>query len=342
MRLVAVVLEDEGVDLLLQELDVGCQREDVLDRPVVEVEAEPHQPPFGRRDERALARRRVLEEMLALDDRAQRGCRLEQVRVGDGLLGRADASDDRGVRLAEAEHGRRPELRAAEERETRPLAQRRLRLGARPAAGTAFAAERDDAVEPARRARPERDVAQHVEAEQQPELELDRQERRQLEQARVPDDLAEEDVARGRQGKRAGLGDDGAGSAHVGLVELERSAQLDDRRRRVPDRREAVPDLVVPVARVDAPGVGEDRLRAPAGSRPCSLRGSTRGAARGAPRARGRPDVRAAGNGGGAPSPRNRCACLPRSCCELPPHLREFSHEFNAPASPAAHVHRPG
>ncbi len=59
VRLVAVVVEDEGVDLLLQELDVGCQGEDVLDRPVVQVEAEPHQPPFGRCDERALARRRV-------------------------------------------------------------------------------------------------------------------------------------------------------------------------------------------------------------------------------------------------------------------------------------------
>ncbi len=200
------------------------------------------------------------EEMLALDDRAERRGDLEQVRVGDALLGRPDASDDRRVRLAEAEDGRRPELRATEERETRALTQRRLRLGPRAAAGTAVAAERDDAVEPTRRTRPERDVAEHVEAEQEPELELDRQERRQLQQARVPDHLTEEDVARGRQGKRARLGDDGAGSAHVGFVELERRAQLDDRRGRVPDRCEAVPDLVVPVTRVDAPRVGEDGL----------------------------------------------------------------------------------
>ena len=55
VRLLAVVLEDERVHLLLEELDVGGEREDVLDRPVVEVEAEAHQPALGRRD-RASAR----------------------------------------------------------------------------------------------------------------------------------------------------------------------------------------------------------------------------------------------------------------------------------------------
>ena len=78
-----VVLEDERVDLLLEEPDVGGEREDVLDRAVVEVEAEAHEPALGRRDERALAARRVLEEVLALDHRAQCGSRLGEVRVGD-------------------------------------------------------------------------------------------------------------------------------------------------------------------------------------------------------------------------------------------------------------------
>ena len=118
VRLLAVVLEDERVDLPLEQLDVGGQREDVLDRPVVEIEAEPHQPPLGRRDERALAARRVLEQVLALDDRAERSRRLAQVGVRDSLLDRPEPSDDRGVRLAEPEDRRSAKLRSAEERQT--------------------------------------------------------------------------------------------------------------------------------------------------------------------------------------------------------------------------------
>ena len=110
VRLLAIVVEDERVDLLLQELDVGGEREDVLDRAVVEVEAEAHQPTLGRRDQRPLAARRVVEEVLALDDVAQRGRGLLEVGVRNALLDRADAPDDRGVRLAEAEHRGRPEL----------------------------------------------------------------------------------------------------------------------------------------------------------------------------------------------------------------------------------------
>ena len=55
VRLLAIVLEDEGIDLLLEELDVGGERQDVLDRPVVEVEAEAHEPALRRCDQRALA-----------------------------------------------------------------------------------------------------------------------------------------------------------------------------------------------------------------------------------------------------------------------------------------------
>ena len=158
VRLLAIVLEHERVDLLLQQPDVAGKREDVLDRPVVEVEAEPHEPALGGRDERPLAARRVLEEVLALDDGAQRGALSLQVRVRDALLDRADAPDDGRVRLAEAEHRRRPKLRASEERQPRAprsvaFASARVRRLGRPSPPSD-----DDAVEPARRAYPERRV----------------------------------------------------------------------------------------------------------------------------------------------------------------------------------------
>ena len=43
MCLLAIVIEDERVWTLLQEPDVGGEREDVLDPAVVEVEAKAHQ-----------------------------------------------------------------------------------------------------------------------------------------------------------------------------------------------------------------------------------------------------------------------------------------------------------
>src|SRR5262249_14651598 len=148
--LLAIVLEDEGVDLLLEELDVGRKRQDVLDRAVVQVESEPHETAFRGGDQRPLAAGRMLEEPLALDDRAQSLCSLREVGVGDVLLDSADPSDDGGVRLAEAEHRRRPKLRATEQREARPAAKRRLRLGADTPAGASVAADGEDAVEAAR------------------------------------------------------------------------------------------------------------------------------------------------------------------------------------------------
>ena len=117
VRLLAVVLEDERIDLLLEELDVGGEREDVLDRPVVEVEAEAHEAALGRRDERTLAARRVLEEALALDHGTERGCRLAEVGVRNALLDRSETADDGRVRLSEAQDGSGAELRAAEQRE---------------------------------------------------------------------------------------------------------------------------------------------------------------------------------------------------------------------------------
>ena len=95
---------------------------------------------------------------------------------------------------------------------------------------------------------------------QEAELQLDRDERRELEQPRVSDDLAEEDIPCGGQRQRAGLGDSRAGTAHVGFVELEGGTQLDDGSRRVPDRREAVTDLVVVVACVNPARVAQHGL----------------------------------------------------------------------------------
>ena len=258
--LLAIVIEDERVDLPLQELDVRGERQDVLDRPVVEVEPEAHQPTLRRRDECPLAARRIVEEMLTLDDMAQRRRALLEIGVRNALLDRPDAPDDRRIGLAEAEDRRRPQLRTAEEREPRALSESRLRLRARAATRTAVVAERDDAVEPSRRSYPQRHVAEHIEAEEQSELELDGHERWQLEQARVSHHLAEEHVSRRCKRQCACLGNGRAGTAYVGLVELQRRAQFDDRGRRVPDRRQAVSDFVVGVACVHASCVGENGL----------------------------------------------------------------------------------
>ena len=95
---------------------------------------------------------------------------------------------------------------------------------------------------------------------QKSELQLDGDERRELEEAWAADDLAKEHVARSGQRQRACFGDRRARAPNVGFVELERCAQLDDRRRRVPDGCEPVADLVVGVARMDAPRVAEHRL----------------------------------------------------------------------------------
>ena len=334
--LLAVVLEDERVHLLLQELDVGGQREDVLDRPVVEVEAEAHQPALGRRDERALAARRVLEQTLALDDGAERRGGLAEVRVGDASarpirrVRRLRRTPRRSAAPAPARSCEPPSSDSRERPRSVAFASARTRrLGrASPPSVTMQSSPADVRVQSDH-------VAQHVEAEQEAELQLDRHERRKLEQPRASDHLTEEDVASGRQRQRACFGDGRARAADVGLVELERGAQLDDRGGRVPDRRETVADLVVGVAGVDAPRVGENGLE----HRPDLVRAAFEevrvqtleprlGAAVGGTRPR-------AASGGGVSALPTRCGVPASVMRELPPHLRGFPRECNSPAGPA-------
>jgi hypothetical protein len=49
--------------------EVGCVRDELLQRPVVEVEAEPDEATFACRHERPLARRVALEEHVPLEER---------------------------------------------------------------------------------------------------------------------------------------------------------------------------------------------------------------------------------------------------------------------------------
>jgi hypothetical protein len=255
-----MILEHEGIDLLLQEPHVCGEGEHVLDRAVVEIEAEPHESPFRCRDERSLPRARVLEEVLSLDHRTQGGCGLVEERVGDLRIDGAGTSDDGRVRLREARNRSGAELGAAEERETRSAAEDGLRLGAHASARLSVAAEGEDAVDTARGPVPEGYLREHVEAEEQRELDLGGEERRELQQSRMAGGLAVEDVAGGRERQRTGLRDCGGGSANVGFVELERGGELDQRGRRVPGGGEIVSDLGVGAPFANAAGARENTL----------------------------------------------------------------------------------
>ena len=112
----AMGVEDEGVHLLAEVRDVGAEREDVLDRPVVQVEADAHESLLTRRDEDVLAFRRALEQELALEDRRERrGSHGEEgVRACDRV---GDAGDDHRARRREPSHERRAQGAAAHERQ---------------------------------------------------------------------------------------------------------------------------------------------------------------------------------------------------------------------------------
>ena len=58
---------EEWIDVVAQAAQIGGRGEHVLDRAVVEVEAEPHQTPLAARDERALALGAAVEQVGALE-----------------------------------------------------------------------------------------------------------------------------------------------------------------------------------------------------------------------------------------------------------------------------------
>ena len=76
----------------------------------------------------------------------------------------------------------------------------------------------------------------------------------------LADGLAEKDEASGGEGEGARLGDRRGGAADVGLVELERGRELDDRGGRVPGRREVVADVALATAVADDARPRERRL----------------------------------------------------------------------------------
>ena len=178
VRLLAVLVQHERIHLLLKKLDVGGERQHVLNGAVVEIEPEAHQAPFRRGDERSLAGGRVLEKVLPLDDGAELCRNLDEIGVGNLRLHRAEMTHDRRIHPAEAKHRNRAQLRPAEQGEARTPAKSRLRLGAHASRRASVGTETDDALDPLRAVGPQRDVREHVEAEQQPELDLDGHERR--------------------------------------------------------------------------------------------------------------------------------------------------------------------
>ena len=214
----AVALEDEGVDLVAQERHLGAEREDVLDGAVVQVEADPHQPLLAGADESLLALRRALEQELALEDRGER--RAGRREVGVGASDRLDhAGDDRSARRAEAADEARTKRLRAEQAQRRAPTQRCLR-GRAGATAARSVPERQHHVDVASVGPPERRLGRDAELEQEPQLDLAGDERRQLEQDRARADVAMEVEARGVQRLAPHLGERLDGDLHVGRVEL--------------------------------------------------------------------------------------------------------------------------
>ena len=172
----AMRLGDERIDLVAEQRHLGAEREDVLDRPVVEVEADPHQPLLaGARDD-ALALGRPLEEQLALVDRGhRRGGRLEVGVCARG--GPGDAGQDRGARDPEPADDRRPEVATPEKGQAASAAEHGLR--ARPdAAALGSVPDGEHRLDDALLRPPQRHLARDAEPLEETELDLARDERR--------------------------------------------------------------------------------------------------------------------------------------------------------------------
>jgi len=191
---------------------------------------------------------RVLEQLLALDHGAQRCSGLGEERVCDLRLDRPEPTDHCSVGLTEPAHGARTKIRAAEQRQAGAAPEHGFRLGADATAWLACATEGEDALEPLGGAPPERDLRENVEADQEIELRLGREERGQLEQPGISGGLAEQHDPGGGQGEGASLGDGRRGAANVSLVQLESGSELDYRSRGIEDGGEIVADIWISAA----------------------------------------------------------------------------------------------
>ena len=222
----AVAVEDERVDLVAQERDLRAEGEDVLDRAVVEVEADPHEALLARADEHLLALRGALEQELALEDRRERGAGRGEVGVGpaDRL---EDAGDDRGDGRPEAADEPGAQRPRPEQAQGRAAPERRLRGRTRTSAARAVP-QRQERLDVAAVLPPEGGLRGDPELEQEPELDLGRDERRELVQDRARADRPVEVEARGVEGLAADLRQRLDRDLDVGGVELALGRERDD------------------------------------------------------------------------------------------------------------------
>jgi hypothetical protein len=171
------------VQLLAQPRDLGAEREDVLDRPVVEVEAQPPQAALRRLGERFAAGHVALHERGPLERRAEHRGRLREKRLS--LRGCA-VRDEHGVSALPAGDDGRPWYRLAGERGSnqRLVASRRL--------GPAM----DMALDAVVVRGPQRDGVEVREREQRLDLDRRQREQWQREQVGVDDRLHPDERAR--------------------------------------------------------------------------------------------------------------------------------------------------
>ncbi len=182
---VTVRLEDEGIDLVAEAPRLAGERQHVLDRAVVQIEPEAHQPFLTGCDERPLAPCIALEQVLALENRRERRCcRLEI--GGDVPPGIAEDTDhDRAGRGSEPLHLSRAKARLTDEREAAARRARRFCGSADPPRG-GVGTERQDALDlGAVDATPDGRLGRDVEVEQERQLDLGSHGRGKLEERRA-------------------------------------------------------------------------------------------------------------------------------------------------------------
>ena len=223
-------VEDERVDLVAEERHLGSEREDVLDRPVVQVEADAHQALLAGPHEKALALGGALEKELALVDGRHR----DGGRPSRYASAWETGSDTRATigraRVAEAPDESGAE-RAASEQAQRGAAPQRIPGCRAGAAALGELAERQHRHEVPVVRPPQGRLARDPELHEQAKLDLAGDERRQLDQ----------EGARGRRAVKIEAGCLDRLSSHL----RERLRRRPSRRRRSarPRRRAATTAL---------------------------------------------------------------------------------------------------